>query len=392
MPWKESHVEEERLQFIVACRSGCDTMVELCWRFGISRKTGYKWLRRYEMEQLDGLRDRSRAPRTHPNVIPEGMANAVVAFRIAHDRCGPKKIRRLLSEQQPDIAWPAASTIGDLLRRHGLVVPRRPRRRTPPYTQPFASCAAANDIWCADFKGWFRTGNGRRCDPFTMADAHTRFLLRCQVVPRPNRRWVQAVCDAAFREFGLPRAIRTDNGPPFASTALGGLSRLSIWWIKLGITPERIEPGHPEQNGRLERFHRTLKEHTATPPQRNARRQQDAFDRFRHEYNHERPHEALGQRTPGSVYQSSPRPYPRRRPKIAYPDGYHIRRVGDNGCVRWRGQRIFLTECLGGECIGWQQHDEDRWYLYFGPVKLATWNQRTQKLERPKRRWRKPKP
>lgn len=383
MPWKDSRVVDERMKFVAAFYDGDRSMTELCRRFGVSRKTGYKWVARYESEELSGLLDRSRAPCTHPNATSEAIAAAVVAYRSDHMRLGPKKIRQKLLEQQPQIRWPAASTIGDLLTRHGLVSPRRTRRRTPPYTRPFAACTVPNDVWCADFKGWFTTQDGRRCDPFTLMDARSRFLLRCQVVPRPNRRWVQAVCDAAFREHGLPRAIRTDNGPPFAAPSVGGLSLLSIHWIKLGITPERIAPSHPEQNGRLERFHRTLKEHTADPPRANARRQQQAFDRFRHEYNHERPHEALQQHPPASVYEPSLRPYPNRLPDIEYPTGYQVRRVGHNGCIRWRGARVFLTERLRGEDVGIVAEDDECWPIHFGPIRLGVWNERNRKFLRP---------
>ena len=386
MPWKETCVLEERMKFVLACQLGEENMAELCVRFGISRRTGYKWRDRYADESMDGLPDRSRAPYAHPNATPEPVETMIVAFRRAHPRWGGRKIRQRLWEQQPQIPWPAASTIGEVLTRHGLVTPRQIRRRTPPYTKPFASCTSPNDVWSADFKGWFPTGDGRRCDPFTLSDANSRFLLRCQVVPRPNREWVQQICDDAFREYGLPRAIRTDNGPPFAAPSLGGLTRLAVHWIKLGILPERIAPGKPQQNGRHERMHRTLKEHTATPPQPNARRQQEAFDRFRTEYNHERPHEALGQRTPASVYHPSTRPYPRRPPEIVYPDAFVVRRVRRRGDIKWRGTKLYLSERLIGEPVGLQQVDDDHWRVYFGPVLLATWSPRTKKLYWPKRR------
>jgi len=383
MPWKETCVTDQRLQFIAACVGGSETMTEWCLRFGISRRIGYKWLKRYVTESWDGLTDRSRSPHRHPNATPEDIEDHVVAFRLDHPRWGPKKIVHRLSELYPTIDWPAASTAGDLLKRYGLVSPRRQRRRTPPYTRPFAECHHPNIVWCADLKGWFLTGDGRRCDPFTLSDAYSRFLLRCQVVPHPNRHWIQAIGDAAFREYGLPDTIRTDNGPPFAAPSVGGLSRLAIHWIKLGIVPERIAPAHPEQNGRHERMHRTLKEDTASPPAANARRQQQAFNRFRHEYNGERPHEALGQRTPASVYACSPRPFPRRIPEVHYPDGYEIRQVRHNGQIKWQGHEMYLSERLTGEPVGLCQADDDHWHLYFGPVYLATWNQRRQKLERP---------
>lgn len=388
MPWKETDVLDQRLRFMAACEAGLETMTELCGRFGVSRRTGYKWLERYRRESLDGLKDRSRAPQRHPNVTPEELADWVVAVRLEYPRWGPKKIVQRLSELRPESDWPAASTAGDLLKRCGLVAPRPTRRHTPPYTQPFAHCDGPNSVWCADLKGWFRTGDGRRCDPFTLTDAYSRFLLRCQVVPHASRHWIQPICDAAFREYGLPQAIRTDNGPPFAAPVLGGLSRLAIHWIKLGIVPERIAPAHPEQNGRHERMHRTLQEETAAPPAANGRGQQHAFDRFRYTFNHERPHEALGQRTPAALYTPSPRPFPRRLPEIQYPDGYAVRRVRHNGQIKWRGQLIYLSEQLAGELVGLCQLDDDHWQLDFGPVHLAIWNEPQQQFQRPTRRRR----
>ena len=237
-----------------------------------------------------------------------GASGAGVAPALAP--LGPKKLRVKLSELHPELAVPAASTIGDWLRREGLVGRLRQRRRCPPYTRPFAAVTAANDVWCTDFKGWFRTGDGRRCDPFTLSDAHSRYLLRCQAVAHPDDEHVRPIFEAAFGEHGLPLAIRSDNGPPFASPGAGGLSPLAVWWLKLGIRPERIVAGKPQQNGRHERVHRTLKQETATPPADGVPAQQQRFDAFRALYNHERPHEALGQQTPASAYRSSPRPYP----------------------------------------------------------------------------------
>jgi transposase InsO family protein len=214
---------------------------------------------------------------------------------------------------------PAPSTIGEIFRRHGLLRPRRRRRVALPTTQPFGACTQPNDLWCTDFKGHFPVGDGLRCHPLTISDAMSRFLVRCDGVTSPDEPTVRPIFESAFREFGLPNAMRSDNGPPFASTALGRLSRLSVWWIRLGIRLERIEPGHPEQNGRHERMHRTLKQETASPPEVNLSRQQRSFDRFRHRYNDERPHEALGQVTPASVYAPSPRPFPNKLPELDYP-------------------------------------------------------------------------
>jgi transposase InsO family protein len=239
----------------------------------------------------------------------------VLEQRQAHMRWGPRKLKRTLERDEPGREWPAASTIGALLKREGLVIARRKRRRTEPYSEPLAHADGPNRVWCADFKGWFRTGDGRRIDPLTITDAHSRYLLKCQAVEKTDTGRVRAVFEAAFREYGLPVAIRTDNGAPFASTAIAGLSRLAVWWIKLGIVPERIEAGHPEQNGRHERMHRTLKQEVAQPPAANWREQQRMMERFRQEYNQVRPHEALAMQTPAAVYETSGKSFPVRLPE-----------------------------------------------------------------------------
>ncbi len=279
-------------------------MTELCEIYGVSRQTGYEWLRRYREHGLEALGDQHRAPRRHPNQTSNAIEEMVLGLREQRMTWGPRKLKRVLEREFPDQTWPAASTIGTMLQRAGLVRERRKRRRVPPYTQPFATASAPNRVWCADFKGWFRTRDGERMDPLTITDAHSRYLLRCQAVEKTDTARVQAVFEAAFRDYGMPERIRSDNGAPFASRALAGLSRLSAWWMKLGIVPERIQAGHPEQNGRHERMHRTLKQETASPPARNRRAQQRSFNQFRREYNHVRPHEALDMQTPVAVYTS----------------------------------------------------------------------------------------
>jgi hypothetical protein len=239
------------------------------------------------------------------------------------------------------------------------------------YTRPFEKVEKANQVWCADFKGWFRTTDGERIDPLTVSDAHSRYLLRCQSVEKTNTEQVRAIFAAMFREYGLPNAIRTDNGAPFASRAIAGISRLSVYLMKLGIVPERIKPGHPEQNGRHERMHRTLKAETAKPPAANRRAQQRAFDRFRREYNEERPHEALGQQTPASHYQSSPRSYPDRVPEPEYGGGIKPKRVYPDGTFFWKGTQIFISKALGGESIGLEPIDDRYWRVHFAIFPLA---------------------
>ena len=263
----------------------------------------------------------------------------------------------------------APRSIGAILKRYGLTSPPKRRRRASPSRQ-LAEPSAANQVWAIDFKGWFRTGDGRRCDPLTLSDVHTRYLLRCQGVDETGGAFVQPLLKAAFREYGMPVRMRSDNGPPFASTGVGGLSRLSVWWLRLGIGLERIEPGHPEQNGRHERMHRTLKQETARPPERTLRAQQRAFDRFRLEYNEERPHEALAMATPASLYEPSPRRFPSRLPEMEYPAGFAMRIVQQHGDVNWRFGRFFLGEVLSGETVGFEEV-QDGWRVWFGPLRLA---------------------
>jgi len=279
MPW--SGVVEQRKQFVTEYQAGERTMTELCQAYEISRPTGYAVVRRYGQYGELGLEEQSRAPRRHPNQTPVAIEQAVLQLRREHPRWGPLKLRAKLEKREPQQRWPAASTMGTMLEREGLTQHRRKRRRTPPYSQPLAAATEPNRVWCADFKGWFRSGDGTRIDPLTMMDAHSRYLLRVQAVEKMDTVRVQAIFEAAFREHGLPQALRSDNGAPFASRAVAGLSRLSVWWMKLGIRPERIAPGHPEQNGAHERMHRTLAEETASPPAYDARGQQRAFDRFR---------------------------------------------------------------------------------------------------------------
>jgi transposase InsO family protein len=269
---------------------------------------------------------------------------------------------------------PAPSTITEILHRHGLIEPRRRRKRTPPYTKPFAAIAAPNDSWSIDFKGQFRTGDGSWCYPLTLTDNFSRYLLRCDAYGSTAEVGARKSCEAAFREHGLPWVIRSDNGTPFASTAPGGLSTLSAWWVRLGIVPERIPPASPAQNGRHERMHRTLKAEAADPPRANQVLQQRAFHTFRHEYNDERPHESLGQVPPATVYQPSSRPYPRKLPELTYPDTFELRKVGLSGHIKWRNRAVFLTEVLGGSYVGLTQVDEHSWDVFFGPIRLGALN------------------
>ena len=367
---------EEKLRFIFEYERDEETMAELCNRYGIARETGYVWLRRYRANGLKGLEELNRAAWRHPNQTPGEMERAVLELREAHMRWGPRKLKRVLERDEPGRSWPAVSTIGEIVKRAGLVVERKKRRRTESYTEPLAHADGSNRVWCADFKGWFRTRDGTRIDPLTISDAWSRYLLRAQAVEKTDTERVRAIFEAAFREYGMPEAIRSDNGTPFASAAVGGLSRLAVWWMKLGIVPERIEAGHPEQNGRHERMHRTMKQEVAMPAAEDWRAQQRLIDRFRQEYNEVRPHEALGMQTPASMYEPSRREYPSRVPEPEYPDSMLVRTVKSRGHFRWKKQDVFLSEVLWGERIGLLPVDEDWFTVCFMQVPIARFTAR----------------
>lgn len=380
MPWRASGPMEERIKFVLMYQEEGWSMTDLCEMFGVSRKTGYKWLGRYAVGGINGLGDRSRAPHTHPKAVSAEVEARLLELKAARSKRGPKKLWEMFRQHYPHLPCPARSTMAAILKRHGLVRPRRRCRKTPPYAQPFAGLVCPNAVWSADIKGWFLTGDGQRCDPLTITDNYSRFLIRCQAVQPVTFETVQPVFLGAFREYGLPDAIRTDNGPPFASTTVGGLSRLSVWWIRLGIMPERIPPGQPQQNGRHERMHRTLGEEAISPPQSTVRRQQGAFNDFTYEFNYERPHEALDQRVPASVYVSSPRPYPLRLPEMNYPEDMDIRRVKSQGDISWKGYHVYLTATLAGELVGLRQITEELWDIFFGPIRLAQLDTKNKRL------------
>jgi putative transposase len=362
---------KERLQLISLYETGKYTVTELAEHFGVSRKTAYKWLGRFADEGVLGLNERSRAPHRRPNATPNGVVLAVVRAKQAHPTWGPAKLMPCPDETHEIArAWPAVSTRGRILGMHGLVTRRRRRRRASPWFQPFLGADRPNNVWCADFKGWIRTGDGIRCDPLTISDACTRMLLCCDILTKPDYAHVRPVFERVFQEYGLPLAIRTDNGPPFASVGAGGLSPLSVWWVKLRIMPERIKPGHPEQNGRHERMHRTLKQEVMKPPATTPQAQQERCNGFLSVYNTERPHEALGQVPPARLYVPSPRPYPQQLGDMQYPPLTEVRRVRSNGQIKWRGELVFVSEALIGEMVGITE-DKDTWLVSFGPIPLG---------------------
>lgn len=376
MPWRQRSPMDERLEFLREYESELFTMTELAAQYGISRKTAYKWLDRYETAGVLGVADRSRRPHTSPHATDPDLIAALVGQRQRHPRWGAKKLLRILRRRDPAAAWPARSTVCALLKQRGLVTARRRRRRHPPAPFPLAPITRANDVWTTDFKGEFRTGNGAYCYPLTLRDGFSRFVLRCDALISPTYEATRRRFERAFAAYGVPDRIRSDNGPPFASTGLAGLSRLSVWWIRLGIRPERIALGHPEQNGSHEQFHSVLKADTTRPPAADAPAQQRRFTRFCAEYNYERPHEALHDDVPATHYQPSPRPLPARVPAPEYPGHLDIRRVSPIGQISWGGQLLFVSGALAGEDVAFEEVDDGLWTVYFAHVVLGRLDER----------------
>jgi putative transposase len=347
--------------------------IDHCERFGVPRATAYEWLERYEALGPNGLDDRSSAPRSSPHATSADLVELILDARRQHPTWGPRKLRVWLDDSVPfSRELPAPSTIGDILKRGGLIPATRRRPRPHRYATAYTNGTAPNDVWTTDFKGHFRLLDGHYCYPLTLVDSFSRFILRCDAY-RSTGIACRRSFERAFIEYGLPRVIRSDNGSPFASTrSLAGLSKLSVWWVRLGILPERIKPASPWENGSHERMHRTLKQEATDPPQANRTRQQKSFDVFRREFNDERPHEALGMKPPTKFYAASSRPYPNKLVELEYPTTHLLRRVSDVGIISWEGHRVFLSSVLAGQVVALQQVSETSWALYFGPILLGT--------------------
>lgn len=377
MPWKEVRPVEQKVLFIADYLRQLSSVTDLCAQYGISRKTGYKWIARFEQTGIDGLNERSRRPEHNRTQTPYRIQQSLIELRQQFQTTpGAKKLQVLLAQRYPNEIIPSKSTIYNILNRAGLVQSRRRKRRVSPYPQPFAPVHDVNELWSVDYKGQFKLRNGQWCYPLTVMDHQSRYLCACDALKGPRLKDTKAAFIRIFREYGLPDRIRSDNGVPFASTARGGLSQLSLWWIRLGILPERIEPGKPQQNGRHERMHRTLKRAATRPPSNSMRAQQQRFDAFCHEYNDERPHEALDQQTPASQYRTSPRSYPGRLPEIPYPDYFDVKKVSNNGVVYWRNKMVYVSHLLKDENIGLDEIDDGIWQVYFGPVTIGRFNER----------------
>ena len=376
MPWKETSPMVERVRFVADHAEGLYGMSELSGRYGISRKTAYKWLRRFEEEGPGGLETRACVAEEVWNRTQEGVEAVLVAFREKHPKWGPKKIRDVLEKREPEEEWPAVSTIAAILKRHGLVQGRRRRKREGHPGPPEGEPEKVNEVWGMDFKGQFRTRDGVYCYPFTVTDLRSRYLLCCDGYLSTEGEGPRKSLERIFREYGLPEAIRSDNGAPFASTGIGRLTRLGVWLVSLGVTRQLIEPGRPDQNGKHERMHRTLKDCVTRPPAANLKRQQRAFDEFQREFNEERPHEALGMKRPAEVYAPSRRPFPETIPPVEYPGHYEVRRVSRNGGVRWNGEWLNVGHALIEQTVGFEEVNDGVWDLHFRKLAIGRFDER----------------
>ncbi len=379
MPWRESCSVDERLRFIADWLRGEWTVVELCERYGVSRKTAYKWMERYRQEGPAGLAGRSSAPLRHGRATLEAVAAAILSQKAARPSWGPRKIVAWLERRHPEVSWPAASTAGSILQRAGLVQPRRRRRRAAATLGGLTRAERPNHVWAADHKGWMLLKDGTRCEPLTVSDSFSRYLVGLSAETSTAGQAARAVFEQAFAEYGLPDVIRTDNGAPFAAAGVTGLTALGVWWAKLGIRHERIQPGRPQQNGRHERFHLTLKE-AMEPPVRNLAEQAVRFAGFRDDYNHERPHEALGQIPPAQLYAPSARRLPRRLPQPQYPHGCDVRRVRSNGEIKWGGALIYVSSALTGELVAVQETDDGLCRVRFYDLTIGVIDTRQRRL------------
>jgi putative transposase len=372
----ETNAVEQRRQFVRAYESGLWTMTELCERYAVSRPTGYKWVARWAAEGDEGLAERERSPQTCPHRTAEAVAEQLVAARRRYG-WGATKLLKVVRTKRPGEAWPARSTVNAILEREGLLQKRRARpARSHPGASPLET-TAPNEVWPADFKGQFKTRDGVYCYPLTVTDHFSRAVLLCRALPSTKTVEVRPAFEAVFRAFGVPEAIRTDNGSPFASTAIHGLAPLNVWWMQLGIVHQRIRPGRPQMNGTHERMHRELKKETAAPAAATARAQQRRFDAFRRRYNEERPHEALGLATPASRWHPSSRVYPARITGPDYPVHFEVRRVLANGTFKFRGQVPFLSHALEGTDIGLEEITDGVWDLMYYRTVLGRLDERT---------------
>lgn len=380
MSWKTVKPMDQKIQMIADWQSQNFSIVDLSKKYDVSRPIVYKWLDRYKEFSIDGLKEQSRKPLFSPNQTKDDIVQLIINEKLKNRKRGPKKIYVRLKDQYPDVDFPAPSTIGDWLKKNGLVQKRKRRLRVPPYTEPFQECKKPNAVWSADYKGQFYTKDGCVCYPLTISDNFSRYLIKCIGLPGPRYHETKAVFETAFEEYGLPDAIRTDNGTPFAGKSAGGLSRLSVWWIQLGITPERIDKGCPQQNGRHERMHRTLKYEALDPIAPNGKEQQKSFDWFHYDYNNYRPHEALGQQPPIKCYKKSIQPYVRKIQPPHYDLDYTVRKVKHSGEIKFKGKIYHLSKLIAKQPIGLKEMTDGMWHIYYYHYRLAMIDLRKNKI------------
>lgn len=383
MAWESYKVEEQRLQVVLAYINGEASMTTLCKQYNISRKTGYKWVERYQEHGIQGINDLSRAPHNPNSCYTREVIDKAIDLKLKKSNWGPKKILWKLAEYYPDVQWPSPTRLYQIFKEYHLVTPRKLRRRVPA-TTPLGHVNKCNDTWAVDLKGWFITGDGYKCEPLTITDSLSRFVIRCCHLHKHSVEYAWPIFDEAFREYGLPCRIRSDNGSPFGSVGVGRLTALSVNLIKAGVIPEWIRPGHPEENGRHERFHLTLKQETADPPKASLALQIQAMRQFCDEYNFERPHEALNMQTPASCYQSSARSWDGvlRSPEYDTKEIY-VRKVYQNGSIKLREGEFYIGQTLTDEYVGLKTNEKEELEVYYGPVYLGKLNLK-KGLEKPK--------
>lgn len=383
MAWENFEVEQQRLQLIQAYIEGDRSMTDICKQYDVSRKTGYKWCERFLELGEHGLKDLPKTPHTLKHIYTKNQIDRAIDIKLRHRTWGPKKVIAKLKAQYPHEKWPSPTRLYEIFKEYHLVTSRRIKGRVPA-TDPLGSLTDCNDTWAVDLKGWFLTGDGRKCEPLTITDCFTRYLIRCTHLEQHTVEYVWPIFEEAFREYGLPNRVRSDNGPPFGSVGAGRLTRLSVNLIKAGVIPEWIQPGHPEENGRHERFHLTLKQDVASPPKETLALQIQAMSQFQHEYNFERPHEALDMKTPGSCFHSSLRTWDGKLNPPEYDtQEMTVRKVCQSGCIWLKQTEYYIGQALTGEYIGLKLGEDDVLKVYYGSIYLGKLSSR-KGLEKPK--------
>lgn len=371
---------DERVHFISDYLKARYDVCALCEAYGISRKTGYKWIKRYKEQGIDGLQEVSRKPHNSPYRTPWRLKEEIIELRKRYG-WGPKKLLHMLAKKYPEEYMPGRSTVCDILKREGLINKKRARRKIPAMQRPFSPIDRPNAVWTADFKGQFRISNGSYCYPLTIVDAYSRYILECRALTGIGMDGARKVFKGVFEQYGLPDRIRTDNGVPFAATSASGLSQLSLWWVRLGICPERIDAGKPYQNGSHERMHRDLKGKTVKPPAKSIKAQQTRLDRFCSEYNEVRPHEGLNFELPSSLYKPSDRAMPKTIRDFQYPQHYEVRHVQYNGTIYWKNEYVYAGYLLKGMYMGLEEIDDGIWDMYLGRYFFGRLYEATNKID-----------